>query len=740
MTALIDKLDKMLRVKNLLSLLLAVLMLFSLTNITIPASAAEVTDDEAPIIVSMGDSYSAGEGIEKFYDQDLDNKDKVKSPDWLAHRSERSWPGMLKFPGLSGTAKDHKDKNWFFVAASGAETKHLQYEQDKEYSRGVVGQYSGTAYLRPQLEIFEKLPANSVDYVTLTLGGNDAGFSTIIKEAVIGSTYLNTSKLSDMIADVWEDFYKKDGIRDSLYKSYKDIEKAAGTQAQIIVAGYPQLLDPNGGGWPFSKEEATEINRAVSNFNIEIERLVEQCANEGMKICFVSVESAFDGHEVWSSRPYINEVYIGTKDEDLKNIDVASSYSVHPNYNGAIEYAKCVNAKIEELAKLEEERAEQEAMNPTPKDREIVMVLDRSGSMSGKPLQETKAAAKKFVTTALKAEANVGIVTYETSATVCSALTGSEKYLHKKIDEIGVGGGTNIEAGLKLADDMLEVSEAKKKIIVLMSDGEPNDGKVGQELIDYAAELKEKGYYIYTLGFFSNLGNAATAHALMESIASEGCHFPIESAESLQFFFGDIADQISGTRYYYIRIACPVDVTVKYNGEKMTSKGNDSSVRTSFGTMSFEENVEEDEEKANGKATASDTSSKNDNRIKILRLKEGVEYDIQIEGNGKGTMNYTIGFMDEDGEYTDMRRFTKVNITKKTKIDTVASVSDKTYMYVDEDGDGEYDITYVAEENSKAKIVDYSIYIYIGLAVVAAAVLAVCVLLLIRHIKIKRYL
>ena len=42
----------------------------------------------------------------------------------------------------------------------------------------------------------------------------------------------------------------------------------------------------------------------------------------------------------------------------------------------------------------------------------------------------------------------------------------------------------------------------KRNIIVLMSDGEPNEGKQGEDLIAYANEIKESGVLIYTLGFF----------------------------------------------------------------------------------------------------------------------------------------------------------------------------------------------------------------------------------------------
>ena len=76
--------------------------------------------------------------------------------------------------------------------------------------------------------------------------------------------------------------------------------------------------------------------------------------------------------------------------------------------------------------------------------------------------------------------------------------------------------------------------------------------------------------------------------------------------------------------------------------------------------LAFEEN----EDKSNGI----------DDRIKVLRLKEGADYDVQINGTGYGHMNYTIGFMDENGDYNDLRKFRNIKITKKTEIDTVATI------------------------------------------------------------------
>ncbi len=82
----------------------------------------------------MGDSYSSGEGIEPFYGQDESIENRVKNPDWLAHRSTKSWSSRLKVDGLDGTLSNYKDENWFFVAASGAVTENLKKKFDKDGS------------------------------------------------------------------------------------------------------------------------------------------------------------------------------------------------------------------------------------------------------------------------------------------------------------------------------------------------------------------------------------------------------------------------------------------------------------------------------------------------------------------------------------------------------------------------------------------------------------------------------
>ena len=323
------------------------------------AAAAEGT--AGTVIVSLGDSYSSGEGIEPFYGQDADMAEKSQDPDWLAHRSEISWPGKLTLPTVDGPMKDHRGTNWFFAAASGAEAIHLYLltdgetdagmsaRQEKKYGRDGV---SGTAWLAPQLDIFDELDAKGLkaDYVTVTVGGNDIGFRKIVTMSMLGVTVFYPGDTAEEKAvSLMKEMYEEPGVRAVIKRAYTDIAARAGGQACIIVAGYPCLMAPEGCEGIISAEGAQIMNAAGALLNGELQDIVEECRAEGINIRFVSVEEAFAGHGAYSDDPYINPVIQGAGAQDLKMPAMVSSYSMHPNTKGAEAYARCVQALIDRL-------------------------------------------------------------------------------------------------------------------------------------------------------------------------------------------------------------------------------------------------------------------------------------------------------------------------------------------------------------------------------------------------------
>lgn len=309
--------------------------------------------DNSRIVVSIGDSFSAGESIEPYIDHNIKWSQKYKSQDWMSHRSEISWPGMLKIPGIEGQLSDagNRDANWIFKAISGAETKHMKENFKKVAIRSKYDVH--TLKIQKELDAFSSIPKGSVDYVTLTLGGNDVDFTDVVTKVVVCPGTLHKNAIDKKIEKLWEKFEKgtkkERPIKESLEQAYRDISEAAGEQATIIVAGYPHLFEKTGKGFPASAHEAECVNENISLFNERIEEIVDKCKKDGINIEFVSVEAAFDDHEAYSEIPYINPVIPGARMEDLDVTAVASAASMHPNEEGAKKYAEKVQERINEL-------------------------------------------------------------------------------------------------------------------------------------------------------------------------------------------------------------------------------------------------------------------------------------------------------------------------------------------------------------------------------------------------------
>ena len=324
-------------IRKLISIFLALCITVScMTGLTITVSA----ENDPRIIVSLGDSYSSGEGLEPYYGQSNKVNASNINLDWLAHRSTKAWGSMLTLGGKSMV----RDTNWFFAAASGAETKHLTKVQNIKYNFDLNGtNYSNTSPLPAQLSILDGLKLTSNDYVIITIGGNDIGFVGIMTTAVTESA----AALQTAINNKKNSFNTE--IKNNLIAAYQAVAKSA-KDATIIVAGYPYLIAAKKDY--FSAEKADIMKDAVDWLNGEIKTIVnDQRNNGGMKIHFVDVRPSFEGHEAYSSDPYINELSVGwgTHAEDIDKTALAWSGSFHPNASGAAAYAAAVQTMINTL-------------------------------------------------------------------------------------------------------------------------------------------------------------------------------------------------------------------------------------------------------------------------------------------------------------------------------------------------------------------------------------------------------
>jgi ADP-ribosylglycohydrolase/uncharacterized protein YegL len=106
------------------------------------------------------------------------------------------------------------------------------------------------------------------------------------------------------------------------------------------------------------------------------------------------------------------------------------------------------------------------------------IVLDNSGSMGGKPLEEAKAAAQ-MVITHLGPEDRIAVVTFSDTARTIIPLQQpvSKAYLQALIAGIQVGGGTNLTAGwMQGRDEVAKAPEGMSRKLLLLTDGHTNVG------------------------------------------------------------------------------------------------------------------------------------------------------------------------------------------------------------------------------------------------------------------------
>lgn len=139
---------------------------------------------------------------------------------------------------------------------------------------------------------------------------------------------------------------------------------------------------------------------------------------------------------------------------------------------------------------------------------DIVMAIDVSASMLARDLKPNRLEALKNVATDFvnrRPNDRIGIVVYAGESFTQTPITSDKGIVKRTISEIKWGqleGGTAIGMGLGSAVNRLKESEAKSKVIILLTDGVNNSGFVDPKT---ATELaKELEIKVYTIGIGTN--------------------------------------------------------------------------------------------------------------------------------------------------------------------------------------------------------------------------------------------
>ncbi|MFF5145457.1 SGNH/GDSL hydrolase family protein [Streptomyces sp. NPDC013157] len=208
--------------------------------------------------VALGDSYASGVGADYYGSAGGDCK-----------------RGSLDYPALWAAA--HSDYTLTDVSCSGATTADVRAKQLSALSSGT-------------------------DLVTLTVGGNDAQFSSVVQACLTQSdSYCNTATL-------WMSSYARNQMVTDLAGLYKGI-KAKAPNARVIVLGYPQTLSMTGTCPVIDLDTA---KRTAMNGLADALADGTKAAAAAEAVEFIDMRATFQGHGACGSDPWINDLNAGT--------------------------------------------------------------------------------------------------------------------------------------------------------------------------------------------------------------------------------------------------------------------------------------------------------------------------------------------------------------------------------------------------------------------------------------------
>lgn len=176
----------------------------------------------------------------------------------------------------------------------------------------------------------------------------------------------------------------------------------------------------------------------------------------------------------------------------------------------------------------------------------VVLVLDKSGSMRGEKITRARQAAMGAIDR-LGPKDIISVVTYDTTVNVLVPATKltDKDYVKQAIAKVNAGGGTALFAGVSKGAAEIRKFQSEDLVnrIILLSDGLANEGPSSpSELGALGASLKKEGISVSTLGLGLNYNED-----LMAQLASKsgGYHEFIEQATELADVFNREFDDVT---------------------------------------------------------------------------------------------------------------------------------------------------------------------------------------------------
>ncbi|MBN1815455.1 MAG: VWA domain-containing protein, partial [Anaerolineae bacterium] len=180
------------------------------------------------------------------------------------------------------------------------------------------------------------------------------------------------------------------------------------------------------------------------------------------------------------------------------------------------------------------------ATRQPPTGADIILVIDRSGSMAGQKLDDAKLAASQFVDFMLFPPDQIGVVSFSDAATVDHALDQDPEGAQAAIAALVSDGGTAIHLGIQAAHTELigpNHIPSNVQAMIILSDGGSDYGSA----VGAADAAKADGIRIFSIG----LGADVDADLMRDIASSPDDYYFAPSGEQLAEIYALISNLIN---------------------------------------------------------------------------------------------------------------------------------------------------------------------------------------------------
>jgi uncharacterized protein YegL len=134
-----------------------------------------------------------------------------------------------------------------------------------------------------------------------------------------------------------------------------------------------------------------------------------------------------------------------------------------------------------------------------PLNNHIVLVVDRSGSMSGQPMAEAKKGVKAFLRQ-MKASDQAALIAFDDRVNLIQTITSNPAQLINGVDQISLGGATALYDALVRAAHLLH-GTVGNRLIIYLTDGQDNRSRY--RLSELEQMSVSERVFIYGIGLGS---------------------------------------------------------------------------------------------------------------------------------------------------------------------------------------------------------------------------------------------